>query len=299
MIPARKEISLDLVQRWFQAVITHAGGAEEGVLAAGARELIALHSGEVENVIRRSANQTALERLSIYAGAYYARLLECMGGCFPVLKQTLGDEVFDGFAFEYLQQYPSHSYTLDLLGEQFCSFLKETRPDQDELAGGDGWPDFLIDLATLEWTIGRVFDGAGPETRDLLTPEVLESFPVERFAEARLELVQGLELLTFRFPVNAYYTAVRRAGESEETPIPQPVAEQIAVFRRNFVVRRFSLTEPQFFLLQSLQTGATAGDAIAAAAARMNLDDESVAASLRSWFRFWSREGLFAAICLQ
>lgn len=286
--------SLSAVQRWFQAVITHAGGAEEGVRAEETLDLIESGSGDAGDVIRRSARQTPLERISIYAGAYYARLLECLGGCFPILKRALGEETFDSFAFEYLQQYPSRSYTLDRLGEHFCRFLEETRPNAEE----GGWPDFLIDLATLEWTIGRVFDGAGSEERDLLTPEVLEKFPADRFAEAKLSIVQGFELLAFRYPVSAYFTAVRRAAEDEDVPIPGPGAEHVAVFRRNFVVRRYPLAEPQYELLHKLQAGAAVGDAIAAAAARMDEDDDSMAATLQSWFRFWSREGFFAAISL-
>lgn len=288
--------SLGVVQRWFQAVVTHAGGAEEGVRTAEARELIESGSGDAGDVILRSSRQTPLERISIYAGAYYARLLECLGGCFPILKRALGEETFDSFAFEYLQQYPSRSYTLDRLGEHFCNFLEETRPHPEE--GGEGWPDFLIDLATLEWTIGRVFDGAGSEERDLLTPEVLEKFPADRFAEAKLSMVQGFELLAFRYPVSAYFTAVRRAAENEDVPIPGPGAEHVAVFRRDFVVRRYPLAEPQHALLQKLRAGAAAGNAIAAAAARMDQDDDSVAATLQDWFRFWSREGFFAAISL-
>src|SRR4029453_4200161 len=97
--------SLDVVQRWFQAVVTHPQGIHRGAASAEAQELIRLNRGELEAVVRRSRNLTAAERLSIYANAYYARLLECLGACHPVLKRALGGEVFDSFAFEYLQRY--------------------------------------------------------------------------------------------------------------------------------------------------------------------------------------------------
>lgn len=284
--------SLDVVQRWFQAVVTHPEGVKGGAASPEAQALIRLNRGELEAVVRRSRNLTAAERLSIYANAYYARLLECLGACFPVLKRALGDEVFDSFGFEYLQRYPSRSYTLDRLGENFARFLDETRPDR-ETGGSPDWPDFLIDLAMLEWTIAKVFDGPGVEGQPLLTLEALQAFLPERFAEARLMPVVCLRLLASRYPVNAYFTAARQAREGEEVPTPEPAAEQVAILRRDYVVRRYPLTAPQHALLQAIQAGSTVGEAIAAAAAASDLDDDALATALRSWFRFWSAEGFF------
>jgi len=289
---------LEVVQRWFQAVVSHPDGVEGGAVSPDAQELIRLDRGELEAVVRRSRNLTASERLSIYANAYYSRLLECLGGCFPVLKQALGDDVFDSFAFEYLQRYPSRSYTLDHLGKDFPRFLDETRPGREEGEDSEGvdWPDFLIDLATFEWTVAKVFDGPGVEGQALLTPEALQSFPPERFAEARLVPVPCLKLLAFRFPVNAYYTAARHAEEGEEVPVPEPAAEQVAITRREFVVRRYPLSPPQHALLTEILAGATVGEAITAAAGASELDDEALAAELRAWFRFWVAEGFFVSV---
>ncbi|HEX9941104.1 MAG TPA: DNA-binding domain-containing protein [Thermoanaerobaculia bacterium] len=290
--------TLDVVQRWFQAVVTHPDGVEGGVDSEEAQRLIRLKRNELEAVVRRSRNLTAAERLSIYANAYYTRLLECLGTYYPVLKSTLGEEVFEGFAFEYLQRYPSQSYTLDRLGESFARFLEETRPGREEGVEPDrvDWPDFLIDLANLEWNVARVFDGPGVEFQPLLTPEALRSFPAERFAEARLAPVPCLRLLSFQFPVNSYYTAARRAGEGEEVPLPGPAPERVALTRRDFVVRRYALTVAQHALLEKVLAGATVGEALAAAAGASDLDDDALAAELRAWFRLWAAEGFFQAI---
>ena len=136
---SRSPQSLDVVQRWFQAVVTHPGGVESGVESAEAQALIRLPRGELEAVVRRSRNLTAAERIGIYANAYYARLLECLAAYFPMLQKTLGEEIFEGFAFEYLQRYPSRSYTLSRLGEDFPRFLEETRPDSEE-SEAPSWP---------------------------------------------------------------------------------------------------------------------------------------------------------------
>lgn len=295
---SRPPDALDTVQRWFQAVVTHPGGLEEGIGSAEAQRLIPLRPGELEQVVRRSRSLSAGERLSIYAGAYYARLLECLGECFPVLRRAVGEEVFESFAFEYLQRYPSRSYTLDRLGESFPRFLDETRPADNPAAT---WPGFLIDLARLEWALAKVFDGPGVEGQALLDGDALAAVPPERFAAARLEPVVCLRLLSFGHPVNAYYTAVRHAGEGEEIPIPDPAEEYVALTRRDFVVRRHPLTRPQYLLLTALQAGRQVGEAIAEAAAASDLDDlddEALAGELRSWFRLWAAEGFFRSIYL-
>src|SRR5260221_14393035 len=142
--------ALGQIQRWMQATIMHPVGVAEGAASEPARSQIDVGPDGLETVVTRSRAQTALERLEVYSHAYYARLLECLREEFPVLKHALGEEVFDAFAVGYLQQYPSRSYTLFRLSENFPRYLAETRPD------GNGayadWPDFLIDLATLEQT---------------------------------------------------------------------------------------------------------------------------------------------------
>ncbi len=250
------------MQQWFQAVITHPGGVAAGVAAPAAQQLVRLDRGSLEALVRRSRRLSAEERLSIYANAYYARLLECLGDCFPVLRGLLGGEVFDGFAFDYLQAHPSRSYTLTKLAESFPRFLAATRPARGGGEGGaaaapagavggaaaggqmDGsdtvpgepavaapparpdaapeeaaapdWADLLIDLATLELAVAEVFDGPGAEGEPLPAAATLPA--AAEFAAARLEPVPCLRLLTFRFPLNALYTAARAllAARGEE-----------------------------------------------------------------------------------
>ena len=290
---------LDVVQQWFQEVIAHPDGVDEGMSSPAAQQWIRLQRDELEEVILRSRNLTAQERVNIYANAYYARLVECLGECYPVFRRAMGQDVFSGFAFEYLQHYPSRSYTLDHLGDHFVRFLKETRPDHADSDGAQAetsWPDFLIDLATLEWTIAQIFDGPGVEQEKTLTATDLLAVPAQHFAQAKLLPVVCLRLLQFHYPVNAYFSATRRAGEEEEIPIPEAGEEVVAITRRDYIVRRYTLTVPQKVLLQSLQEGRTVGESIAVAAEISEMDDEELAAQLHSWFRFWTAEQFFQSI---
>src|SRR5260370_20539279 len=225
---------LDTIQLWMQAAIMHPVGVAEGIASAEARAHIDVGPEEAETVVTRSRALTALDRLAIYSCAYYARLLECIREEFPVLKHALGEEVFDAFAVGYLQQYPSRSYTLFRLSENFPRYLAETRPD------GNGayadWPDFLIDLATLEQTFNEIFDGPGVEREVLAIGDQLQTISPDRLLEARLVGVPCLRLLVLPYPVHLYFAAVRR---HENPNLPEPAETFLAVTRREYLALPF------------------------------------------------------------
>ncbi|MDX1565824.1 MAG: DNA-binding domain-containing protein, partial [Phycisphaeraceae bacterium] len=178
--------ALNTVQRWFQSVITHPEGVAGGVRDPEARDAIEAASEDLEQVITRSGKLDAAGRLAVYANAYYARLLECLAESFPVLSRALGEEAFEGFAFGYLQEHPSRSYTLDHLADRFADYLDRNRPGPDADPAMAEWAAFLVDLARLEWAIEKVFDGPGVESQRLLAPEDLAAVRPEQWAEARL-----------------------------------------------------------------------------------------------------------------
>jgi hypothetical protein len=234
--------------------------------------------------------------LAIYSHAYFARLLECLRAVFPFVAKTIGEEAFDDLALGYLERYPSRSYTLDRLGAEFPRYLEETRPDRNaEGRPTETWPDFLIELAKLEWAIGEVFDGPGVEGQSLLSADDLTAIPAERWPQARLKFVPCWRLLAFRFPLNDFYTALR----NEEPPeIPEPAETFLALTRRDFIVRRHRLDRIQFELLGALASGEPIGAAIEQAAKVAGPDLEGFAANLQSSFRDWTAAGFFQAIDL-
>ncbi|QDU96497.1 HvfC/BufC N-terminal domain-containing protein [Lignipirellula cremea] len=288
---------LGVVQRWMQAVITHPDGVAQGLTSEAALAEIAVAPIDIEQVVMRSHSLTSVERLAVYGNAYFARLLECMRELFPALAQALSEEVFDSFSFGYLQQHPSRSYTLERLADHFVPFLEETRPSLQE-PGDDpdapSWPDFVIDLARLEWTIDRVFDGPGVEQETPLAVADLQAIPPEQWADACLEPVVCLHLLAFRYPVNDYYTAWRQGGDA---PLPDPRPSYVAITRRDYVVRRYELSQPQYSLLSSLASGQSLGEATAQAAESFD-SVEALAESLQNWFAAWSAQRFFQRVTL-
>ncbi len=283
--------SLQNLQRWVQEVITNPDGIAAGVESPTARQQIDIGAANIEDVVEPSSRLGSAERLAVYGNAYFARLVECLGEEFPATRYALGEETFESFAFGYVNDSPSSSYSLGFLGERFAQYLIDTRPTD---VPKPGWPDFLIDLATLERTYAEVFDGPGPENLATLQPEDLQSVPPELVNDVRFVPVPSLRLMEASFPVHEYVTAVRRDQSLE---IPMPAETLLVITRREYVVRRGTVSRAEFQLLRAIIDGNTLGAAIEIAAEAMpDETDEELASNLSKWFQHWASAGWFLRV---
>ena len=108
-----------------------------------------------------------------------------------------------------------------------------------------------------------------------------------------LTFVPGFHLLAFRYPVSSYYTAWKH---NEAPSLPEPQAQFIALFRRDYNVRRHELTHIQHALLVRLQAGETLEQALASIAPQAlagGQTPDTLAVDLREWFEQWTRGGFF------
>lgn len=242
----------------------------------------------IDTYLLPSQNQSPADRLAVYQHAYLARLLEVLQSLFPCTRFAVGEDLFDQFAAGYIQTHPPHSYTLAHLADKFANYLDATRPPD--------WGAFLVELVRLEQAIDRIFDAPGPEN---LPPFTL---PTTADASLTLSLVPGCELHAFHYPVSTYYTswkswvAVGRTanhGSNDPPSWPAPQNQFLALFRRDYIVRRYELTPTQFTLLTALHSAATLEDALAAAANNNPNDLDTLAHNFQSWFTFWAAERFF------
>ncbi len=279
--------NLSTLQRWMQAVIQHPGGVGVGVNDALAQGAISVGADRLPEVIVPSTKQTSAQRLQIYADAYFARLLEVLANEFPALKQSVGDELFAGFALGYLHAHPSTTYTLGNLGARFPEYLAATRPPRENAV--PDWSDFLIDCCRLERLYAEVFDGPGPERTTLSLAHAVASFTAETFTSARLQLAPWVHLIALQFPVHEFITAVRR-GESPR--FPDEAATWLVVSRRDYRVRRVPVSAAEFALLTEVRQGATIGDALTMLAGSP-FATAVTPADIGRWFHNWTAAGYF------
>lgn len=288
--------SLDALQRWFQATVTHPGGVAAGAQSEAA--VAAIANTVVDEIACDSPRQTAEQRLAVYAHAYWARLLECLREEFPVLRITVGEEAFDGLAVGYLMAHPSTSYTLGRLSERFPAYLQSTTA-RDE---ADAFSALVVDLARLEQSVNEVFDAPGGETLGYLTTEQLVHVAPEQRGALHLSLLPTVRLLSFRTNANEVFTATRAGAAT--LPMPELRPTFVALTRRDYVVRRLSLSRTQFELLTAIAAGQSLIDALGALcdgqpgvhACSIDAIEPVDVDALQTWFAEWARVGIFAAV---
>ncbi|MHC4879688.1 MAG: HvfC/BufC family peptide modification chaperone [Planctomycetota bacterium] len=293
---------LATLQFWMQSVITHPDGIRAGIDSNAAQSAITVSCDDIETIVPRSQKLDSVSRLAVYGNAYFARLVECLKGEFPALCYALGDDGFLSFAAAYIEQSPSQSYTLGELGSRFPQFLRESRPDDVE---SPGWPDFLIDLATVHRIYAEIFDGPGVEQSDTLSPEALDTIPVEQAENAVLVPAPCLRLVECQYPVHEYISAVKMNRQPQQ---PAPLPTRLVITRRDFVVRRVAVAAAEFAMLQEIIAGRSLGNAIAAGADAFSLeptvdtdhfDVDAFSAFLQTTFRNWAVAGWFCSVRLQ
>jgi hypothetical protein len=261
------KFTLDKIQQWMQGAL-----------------LDPYHTNEkdIGDLICPSNRMDAHQHLAIYQRSYVARLRECMSKQFGTLAYALGANLFQQFTDQYLQTYPSQSYTLHDLGEKFPRYLEETRPDRD-LEEKEDWPDFLIELASFEYHIQIIFDA---EDSTKYSPANINT------PDENLKLVPLLHLIEFRFPVNQYFQSYKK-GERPELPFEQ--ASWCVIYRNGFQVAIHGISYWQYRFLKEFHKSGDVGGSIGKIALESGRSQDEVYSYWGEWKELWVGKGL---ICL-
>lgn len=238
--------TLEATQRWMHEALVHPRRAE--------REL-------VERMLAASPRVGAVDGLAIYQRGYFLRIARCMREQFPALCHALGEALFDDFVAEYIRAHPPESHTLYDLGRRFADYLDASRPDRD---APEAWVDFMIDLARFERLVFRMFDAPGNEGRP---------FAAAATPDARLRLQPCFALGAYRFPVAAYYHAVRGGGEAV---IPGPEPSFVALVRTDYVTRTIPLSEVHYRFLEAMTVAGSVAAAAQAIAPQLDLPADAI-----------------------
>jgi hypothetical protein len=263
------DVALAPLQEWMQAVVTHSSDVYD---ATNEAEIA------VDDVILPSRTLQPIQRVGIYHGMYMLRMIEALTADYGALCQFLGEHAFEHLVRDYVQQFPSRSYTLNRLGDSLPEFIAASTLKRRI---------FLRDLAKLELAMTQVFDEAEAEP---LPPDAIASIAPERIADARIVPIPALRLLSLDYDANETFQAFRE----EQQMKPRRRKTWLAVHRRDYSVYRMPLAREAFAFLESLVAGETIGDAIDAFHRRFRRFPEQN--ELFTWFRDWSAAGLFTAI---
>lgn len=260
-------------------VVSHPGSVEEALEAPAARREI--EPSLLDSIILPSKTLTPAERVEIYHGMYLLRMNDALSADYPGVEHFLGHHHFHHLVSDYVQAYPSSSYTLNRLGDHLPEFIRD-HPGLKHRGK-------LLDLARYELAFTQIFDE--DETAPI-SAEAIAAVPADAWERVRLRPIAAFRLLALRYPVSEYLQSVRM-----ETPHPvmRVQVNHVALFRnRDFAIKRFDLSRREFLMLSHLASGRSLGDAIADVSRRYRRPVTET--ELFDWFRQWSFGGIFQSI---
>ena len=228
----------------------------------------------------RDANLTgdtelsAAERARVYSDMYLYRLVDALREDYPHLARLLGADPFFALAAEYVRAHPSRNPSLAHLGRELPAFLAAHPAGRADVA----------DLAALEWARAEAFIAPDAEPLDAAGLGAL----AQNTAAARIVLCPSVRLLSLPHDVASLWADLE-AGRDAGAPIRAPTA--LLVWRKGFEVFHAPVSPQELAALQTVQRGATLGEACEAFAA---LPDPAHAAL--DAVASWCGEGLICGI---
>lgn len=177
------------------------------------------------------------QRLAIYHNAYRVRLIDVLLDTFEHTAVYLGDDWFEQLARDYVQNHHSVHNNIGQYGEAFPAYLATQLPNDLEVA----------ELAHMDWTLRRAFDGADSS---VMTQAHLQQIANGQRTLERLQAVATLSLSTQRFNTLDIWQAINQ--EEEQAPAVKKLAEPVTlmVWRKGH--------SPHFQSLPSVEAAAVA-----------------------------------------
>ena len=157
----------------------------------------------------------AAGRLEIYRDMYFARMTEVMTATFPKVAARMGEHDFGHMTAGFIDAHPSRHPSLRWVGQELATFLGENEQ-----------PDWLCDLARLEWARADVFDA---RDEPIVSVAELQALDPTQFAAFPVKLIDARRVVEASTAVDKVW----RGGEPEPGPRALLVWRQgVEVFHR-------------------------------------------------------------------
>lgn len=207
------------------------------------RALAALFSGD-ESILP--------ERLKIYRNNIVTNLTDALVATYPLIKTLTGEEFATGLLRSYALKNPPREACLARYGAGLDEFIGTFEPAK-------GLP-YLPDVARLEWAVNEAYYA---EDDKALTPQDLQSLPVENMSDMRLTPRSSVRLLESRWPLEAIRTFCLNHDEKNDATLDLNQGGcQLMVFRSGLVAEVVALEPAAYNFLQSLAGRKALGESL-------------------------------------
>lgn len=215
---------------------------------------------------------------AVYHHAFRASLRESLRDLFEQTHGWLGDERFEQAMAAYIEANAPRSWTISAYGEGFEATLAGLYPDNPEVA----------ELAWLEWTLRRAFDGPDHPPLDLSGAAELN------WERVGLAMVPTLVMRPVTTSCAEIWTALSQ-GEEPAKAAALPDGSWLAVWRDELTPRFRVLGALEQGTLQMAIDGCTFGELCEALADRLD-DPADAAGTAGSMLQSWIGDGMIAEL---
>jgi hypothetical protein len=238
-----------------------------------------LPPGGVEALVRGDHQLSAVERIGIYADAYFFRLLDCLGEEFPSTLAVLGADNFAALAKRYLLDYPPTEPSILYAGRYLADFLSDHPFVQR-------WP-FITELARLERAVLDVFHAPDAPALDV---QALREVPSEEWPAVKLQAHPAVEIVHCKWRLSDILQAVEQGREWND---PEHEDASVLVWRQNAVVYYRSLESLERDALVMVKEGASF--ALICESVAAGVEETNHVALIGRLMARWLADGIIAA----
>jgi len=225
----------------------------------------------------------ALKRLDIYRYAYQKRLVDILMNDYVSIYKILGTEAFFEMAKDYLQVYPSTSFTVRHFGQHLAAyfFAKKTYAD---------YP-YLSQLADFEWAKATVFDA--PDT-PVLSLSQLENIPLTAWEDATFSFIPAMKRLLYDYNIPQIWQSLKDGGDiSEPVALEKPLSW--VIWRKSLNPHWYSMPKEEDWFFIEARRGTTFGE-LCQGLFRWHDDEETVTRRAAEIIRKWLDQQLLENI---
>jgi len=235
-----RPVNLERLQRQFWKFISAPEGVEKAIEPLSKEEP---DSVPLRNWLKMETEAQAVQRLNIYANAYFYRIHDVIKSNYEHLAKSMGDTQFHNLITSFLFENPSTVHDVGKVGYTIPEYL-DTHPEYNK-------PVWLSDLARMERALREIFKMANHGSLSL---EELQAIPPEQWGELRFEVIPSYIELELSYDVQKAYLA-----SEQDQPLPEIEEKQhtLLVWREGFNRRHGvleGLEKQAFRCLQQQQT---------------------------------------------
>jgi hypothetical protein len=282
-------LTLNELQLWMRWVITDPRGVPQALSDPNPKiqnyhERYQAPKPSGHHFISTTAETSIETRLSIYAEAYFSRLLESLGSDFSRLRHLMGDLDFQLLISEYLKAYPSKNFNVGEVGLNLPEFLNRKNSDP-----------CLIELAAFETQLIKTFysiDKPG------LNPQAFDSLSDDEWTILKLEIDPSVKILNSFWPLIDFWNLIDQSPVSKfrkmntETPF--------LIWRKNYQVQFRQITPLEGEALSQLQAGLSLSDTLEIVAQKFSTmaTPDELSAQVMQCFSRWLTDGVISNLII-